>query len=100
MDGKMEGKGKIKISSRNLGEIVEIRVSDNGPGIPTDIIDRIFEPFFTTKEIGKGSGQGLSIAHSVVVDKHKGAIWADNTHPGAVFVMHLPTTDKTKKAES
>ncbi len=89
-----DGMGNIKISSRRLGDIVEIRVSDDGPGIPGDIIDRIFEPFFTTKDVGKGSGQGLSIAHSVIVDKHKGEIWADNLHPGAVFVIHLPATDK------
>ncbi len=100
MDGKVEGKGRIKISSRHLGEIVEIRVSDNGPGIPSDIIGRIFEPFFTTKEIGKGSGQGLSIAHSVIVDKHHGRIWAENTDPGATFVLHLPSEETTKKSDS
>jgi signal transduction histidine kinase len=91
-------KGLITISTKDLGEVIEIRVSDNGPGIPIEILDRIFEPFFTTKEIGKGSGQGLSIAHSVIVDKHHGDIWADNTYPGAVFVMHLPASQKSKEA--
>ncbi len=85
-----EEKGKIKISTGLQGDVVEIRVTDDGPGIPTGILDRIFEPFFTTKAIGKGSGQGLSIAHSVVVDKHNGEIWADNLYPGTMIVMHLP----------
>jgi signal transduction histidine kinase len=85
-----DGKGTINISTTQKGEFVEIRVADNGPGIPQEVADRIFEPFFTTKEVGSGSGQGLSIAHSVVVDKHQGQIWVENGDPGAVFVITLP----------
>jgi signal transduction histidine kinase len=67
-------KGTIRVTTRHEDGVVEIRVADNGPGIPNSIIDRIFDPFFTTKEVGKGSGQGLSIARSGVVDKHRGEI--------------------------
>lgn len=85
-----EGKGTITVTTSHAADHVEIRVSDDGPGIPPEIRDRIFEPFFTTKEVGSGSGQGLSIAHSVVVDKHGGEIWAEDGDPGAVFVIRLP----------
>ena len=85
-----DGKGTIRVSTRHLDGAVEIRVADNGPGIPQEIIERIFDPFFTTKEVGKGSGQGLSIARSVVVDKHGGKLWVEQGNPGAVFGMRLP----------
>jgi signal transduction histidine kinase len=85
-----EGKGRIAVSTRHDDGWVEIRVTDNGPGIPQEIIDRVFDPFFTTKDVGKGSGQGLSIARSVVVDKHQGEIWIEDNNPGAVFVIRLP----------
>jgi signal transduction histidine kinase len=85
-----EGKGVIKVTTSYADGWVEIRIADNGPGIPADIVDRIFDPFFTTKEVGKGSGQGLSIARSVVVDKHHGEIWVEDNNPGAIFVMRLP----------
>lgn len=95
-----EGKGTIHISTKLIDDTVEIRVADNGPGIPPDVLPRIFEPFFTTKEVGTGSGQGLSIAHSVVVDKHHGKIWADNLHPGAMMVIHLPVKQPEKTEEA
>jgi signal transduction histidine kinase len=88
-DVDAEGKGRIVISTHLDGDHVEIRVADNGPGVPADIVDRIFEPFFTTKEVGKGSGQGLSIARSVIVDKHQGEIRVEDGDPGAVFVVRL-----------
>ena len=85
-----DGKGTIKVSTRADDGVVEIRVADNGPGIPQAIADQVFDPFFTTKDVGKGSGQGLSIARSVVVDKHQGEIWIEDADPGAVFVIRLP----------
>ena len=88
-----DGKGTIQVSTRQVDGMVEIRIADNGPGIPPEIVERIFEPFFTTKEVGKGSGQGLSIARSVVVDKHGGEMWVEDADPGAVFVMRLPISD-------
>ncbi len=85
-----DGKGTITVQTSHTDKYVEIRVTDDGPGIPAEIKDRIFEPFFTTKDVGNGSGQGLSIAHSVVVDKHQGEIWVEDGDPGAVFVIRLP----------
>src|SRR5262249_43268367 len=67
-------KGKITVHTQNHPESAEIRIGDTGAGIPESIRARIFDPFFTTKEIGKGTGQGLAIARSVVVDKHGGTI--------------------------
>ena len=68
------GKGTITISTYGRGDWVEIRIRDTGTGIPEKIRGRIFDPFFTTKQVGKGTGQGLAIAHSMVVDKHGGRI--------------------------
>ncbi|MES1206488.1 MAG: ATP-binding protein, partial [Pseudomonadota bacterium] len=65
-------RGRIIIESRRSGADVEITVADTGAGIPEPIRSRIFDPFFTTKEVGKGTGQGLAISRSVVVDKHHG----------------------------
>ncbi len=86
-----KGKGTIKISSRKNGEFVEIRVEDTGSGIPENIRHRVFDPFFTTKDVGKGTGQGLAIAHSVIVDKHGGTITFDTeAGKGTVFIIRLP----------
>jgi two-component system, NtrC family, sensor kinase len=67
-------KGKIRISTGVEGEYVVVKVADNGCGIPDDKKARIFEPFFTTKPVGQGTGQGLAIARSIVVDKHRGSM--------------------------
>ena len=77
--------------TRRDGDWVEIRVADTGTGIPEAIRARIFDPFFTTKEVGRGTGQGLAIAHSVVTEKHGGTIRFD-TRPGegTTFVVRLP----------
>jgi signal transduction histidine kinase len=63
-------------------------VADDGTGIPAEIRDRIFDPFFTTKVVGKGSGQGLSIVHAVITEKHKGRIAVDST-PGQGTTFHI-----------
>ena len=84
-------KGTITIGTRTLGEYAEIRISDTGTGIPENIRAKIFDPFFTTKGVGKGTGQGLAISHSVVVDKHGGTITFDSeVGKGASFVIRLP----------
>ena len=84
-------KGTITIGTRALGEQAEIRISDTGTGIPENIRSKIFDPFFTTKEVGKGTGQGLAISHSVVVDKHGGTITLDSeVGKGSSFVIRLP----------
>jgi PAS domain S-box-containing protein len=84
-------KGTIKVQTRNCPACVEIRIQDTGGGIPETVQARIFDPFFTTKEIGKGSGQGLAIARSVVVDKHGGSIdFETEAGTGTTFVIRLP----------
>lgn len=84
-------KGTIKVTIRKDGDWVEIRIQDTGTGIPEKIRDRIFDPFFTTKPLGKGTGQGLAIAHSVVVDKHGGTIgFETKLGKGTTFIIRLP----------
>ncbi|MFZ1940200.1 MAG: PAS domain S-box protein [Terracidiphilus sp.] len=84
-------KGKITISTRRLGPFAEIAISDTGMGIPDAIQHRIYEPFFTTKEVGKGTGQGLAFAHSVIVKKHQGKLWFETeAGRGTTFFMQLP----------
>jgi signal transduction histidine kinase len=84
-------KGSIRISTRRDGGWAEVRVSDTGAGIPEGIRARIFTPFFTTKEVGKGTGQGLAMAHSVIVKKHQGTIhFESEIGVGTTFVVRLP----------
>ena len=83
-------KGLIRIQSRKVGNDVVISVFDSGMGIPKEIQDRIFDPFFTTKDVGKGTGQGLAISWSVIVDKHGGKIWFDTSSTGTTFFVRLP----------
>ncbi|MGD9084582.1 MAG: HAMP domain-containing sensor histidine kinase, partial [Desulfobacterales bacterium] len=84
-------KGIITISTRQSQNWAEIRISDTGAGIPEHIRHRIFDLFFTTKEPGRGTGQGLAIAHSVIVDKHDGSIDIETEeNNGTTFVIRLP----------
>ena len=84
-------KGTITVGTRRDGEWVEIFVRDTGTGIPEDVRARIFDPFFTTKEVGKGTGQGLAIARSVVVDKHGGTINCETeVGKGTTFIVRVP----------
>jgi signal transduction histidine kinase len=83
--------GKLTIRTRHVGEQVEISISDTGSGIPAHIRDRIFDPFFTTKEVGKGTGQGLALARSVVVNKHGGTLtFETECGKGTTFLVRLP----------
>ncbi len=87
-------KGTITIVTRLIDNMAEIRIRDNGAGIPQEIQERIFEPFFTTKEVGKGTGQGLAIARDVIVNKHKGTIEVRSTEgKGTTFIIQLPLTE-------
>ena len=84
-------KGTIKVSTRSDGDWVEIRVEDTGNGIPEESRSRIFDPFFTTKEVGRGTGQGLAIAHSVINEKHGGTIhFETEIGRGTTFSVRLP----------
>lgn len=90
------GKGTITVSTQRDGDGAEIRIQDTGKGVPEEIRSRIFEPFFTTKPVGKGTGQGLALAHSVIVKMHKGRIWFDSeVGKGTTFFVRLPLTDQT-----
>ena len=89
-------KGKIKVQTLNCPEWDEVRIQDTGSGIPQTIRARIFDPFFTTKEIGKGTGQGLAIARSVIVDKHGGTIHFETEEGnGTTFIIRLPRDGKS-----
>jgi two-component system, NtrC family, sensor kinase len=91
-------KGKIRITTSLEGTSAVIKISDNGVGIPEDIRERVFEPFFTTKEVGKGTGQGLAIAHKVVKG-HGGTIaCASTVGRGTTFTIKLPIGLKTPLA--
>jgi two-component system NtrC family sensor kinase len=83
--------GVITISSTLQNDQVSVTVQDNGIGIPAQVIDRIFDPFFTTKPFGKGTGQGLAIAHDIVVNRHRGALCVDSDpNRGTTFTIRLP----------
>jgi PAS domain S-box-containing protein len=85
------GKGKIRVKTRIDGDWAVIEIGDTGSGMPAHVQQRIFEPFFTTKEVGKGTGQGLAIAHNVIVDKHGGTIKvASAPGAGTTFTIRLP----------
>ena len=87
-------KGTITVSTRHDGDWVEIRVQDTGAGIPKDIRPKVFDHFFTTKEVGKGTGQGLTIAHAIVTEKHGGTItFETEVGQGTTFVVRLPIAD-------
>jgi PAS domain S-box-containing protein len=85
---------QIIIHTQQQGQMAVIDVEDNGPGIKKDIIQQIFDPFFTTKDVGKGSGLGLSVAYSIITDKHGGSISTESTPgKGARFTIKLPIVD-------
>jgi two-component system, NtrC family, sensor kinase len=83
----------LAAATKNLGESVEIRIRDNGTGIPPEVREKLFNPFFTTKPAGEGTGLGLSISHDIIVKQHGGSIEVD-TEPGAFteFRIVLPRT--------
>ncbi len=87
-------KGTISVSTRRKGDKVEIKVADTGTGIAPEIRSKIFDPFFTTKEVGKGTGQGLAIARSIIVDKHGGTItFETEVSKGTTFTICLPLAE-------
>jgi signal transduction histidine kinase len=89
--GKTGTKGCITVRTERDGDFALVSVRDTGAGIPPAIRDRIFDPFFTTKEVGRGTGQGLPIARSVIVDKHKGQLtFESEVGKGTCFFIRLP----------
>ena len=81
----------LKVMTRDLRDAVEVKVRDNGIGIPPEIRDKLFQPFFTTKPTGEGTGLGLSISYDIVTQQHGGII-AVESEPGAFteFTVRLP----------
>jgi PAS domain S-box-containing protein len=87
-------KGTIRIRTSQEGGLARIDIADTGAGIPEAIRQRVFEPFFTTKEVGKGTGQGLAIARSIVVSKHGGTLMFESeVGKGTTFTIRLPIGD-------
>ncbi len=91
IEEKQAGMGLIKITTRKIDDGVEILIQDSGAGIPADIQEKVFNLFFTTKAIGKGTGQGLSLAHSIIVEKHQGKLFFESAvGVGTTFHIQLP----------
>ena len=81
----------ITMITKNLGDNVEIRIKDNGTGMPADVAEKVFQPFFTTKPTGEGTGLGLSISYDIVVAEHKGTIRVESVeNEGTEFIIELP----------
>ena len=90
IEPKPDANGRIHIVSRRQGQAIAITVADTGKGIPPELQDKIFDPFFTTRDVGKGGGQGLAIALSIV-QKHKGDIrFASEPGQGTTFQVTFP----------
>jgi PAS domain S-box-containing protein len=91
----------LKVSTRDLGDAVEIRIRDNGIGIPPEIKDKLFQPFFTTKPTGEGTGLGLSISYDIVTQQHGGTITVDSrVGEFTEFTVRLPRTYRATIAEA
>jgi signal transduction histidine kinase len=96
IDSKLGEKGTFAVYTRRDGDWAEIRIEDSDNGISEEIRHRIFDPFFTTKEPGKGTGQGLAIAHNIITKKHDGTItFKTEVGKGAIFIIRLPIYEKT-----
>ena len=97
LEGGSQGKGKIVVSTTCDQDWAEISISDTGAGIPEAVRSRVFEPFFTTKPVGKGTGQGLALAHTAIVRRHGGKIWFDSElGKGTTFYIRMPLAPPTK----
>lgn len=90
-DARRSDLGSIQVSTREVDGCAEVRISDDGCGIPDEIGHRVFDQFFTTKQVGRGSGQGLSLARSIIVDAHGGSISFESTVGfGTTFTVRVP----------
>ncbi|MCH2159759.1 MAG: ATP-binding protein [Oleiphilaceae bacterium] len=93
--------GRILVSAKTEGKILTLKVTDNGCGISKENQEKVFEPFFTTKVVGKGTGQGLNIVYSVIVEKHRGSIDIKSKEgEGTTFILTLPTTQDGQESET
>jgi signal transduction histidine kinase len=88
---KLRENGKLVVRTRQIEQDVQVEIEDNGAGIPEHVRARIFEPFFTTKQVGEGTGQGLTICHDIVTQKHGGKIWFESeVGKGTTFLLRIP----------
>ena len=91
---RMAGAGyepTVRIATRRTASGVEVRVEDNGTGIPEAVLARVFEPFYTTKPAGQGTGLGLSMSHDIIEQGHGGTLRAESVEgQGTTFVIALP----------
>lgn len=87
-------KGAIAIETENLGDHLQVHITDSGSGIPDDVRSRIFEPFFTTKAVGKGTGLGLEMARRIVENRHRGSLSFTSTPGQTRFTVCLPIGEK------
>jgi signal transduction histidine kinase len=93
--------GMIRICSGVQDGVVAITIADNGAGIPEHVRERVFDAFFTTKPVGKGTGQGLSLARSIVVDAHGGCLtFSSEVGKGTAFTIRLPVDGRSKLTAS
>ncbi|HET9627717.1 MAG TPA: ATP-binding protein [Kofleriaceae bacterium] len=93
-------RGKITIALRQVGDQAVISIGDTGTGIADDVRDHVFEMFFTTKPVGKGTGQGLALARSVIVDKHHGTLTFDTeVGVGTTFHVAIPIVPPARETE-
>jgi signal transduction histidine kinase len=84
----------LRVLTRDLGEAVEVRIRDNGTGIPPEVRDKLFQPFVTTKPTGEGTGLGLSISYEIVTQQHGGSIEVDSEIGSFTeFTVRLPRRD-------
>jgi signal transduction histidine kinase len=81
----------VRVETRRAGGQVEVRIRDNGPGIPAALREKIFEPFFTTKPAGEGTGLGLSMSYDIVTQGHGGSLSVESAEgEGTTFIVRLP----------
>lgn len=98
--GESGDRGTISVSTSTSDGFVDVRIRDTGGGIPEEIRERIYDQFFTTKEVGRGTGQGLSIARTIIVERHNGELNCDTTPGvGTCFHIRLPIDGAPDEAE-
>jgi len=98
--GSSGHKGRIIVRTTRENNFARIDISDTGCGIPSEIRERVFDPFFTTKEVGAGSGQGLAISRSIIVDKHGGSLtFESEVGQGTTFSIRLPVEDTSQRCK-
>jgi signal transduction histidine kinase len=82
----------VTVVTKKLSDKIQIRVTDNGNGIPNNIVDKIFQPFFTTKPTGQGTGLGLSLVYNIITKEHNGTIKVESKKekaPGLLFICQV-----------